>query len=387
MFAVGTVYALSTLQVELPRILPLQVSQPLSLAPFAAACLGLAIGTRMSAPLITSWGSHATVATGTALWGASLVGTGCSLQQQQQQQQQLTAFHGMLASMVLGGVGVGVTYLAVIVMVGLGLPQQPLARSVIGPLGFSSGSAVCVVLRSSLRFQSYSAQQLGHLVVLGGRASVGIALATLAVLPNNAPPAQTTQTAPRRGSSEPRLSILLFCNAFPGMAAFAALLPAAALYGSEGNQHDAGAALAGCMTALTLGGLVAPSLSQRFGPKPVFTALFGIRGLVLLALSRSSSSSPSTALIALVVVLFAHGAGFSIMPILLKSRYPDPVRFYTAYARVLPAWGAAGIAAVAFNASFLSFAGSIEPCCLYLGILAVSVSVTLSMLPRSALGL
>ncbi|CAK7216467.1 hypothetical protein SBRCBS47491_002835 [Sporothrix bragantina] len=378
MFAVGTVYALSTLQVELPRLLPLQVSQSLSLVPFAAACLGLSIGTRMSASLITNWGSHATMATGTVLWGAALVGTGYSLQQQQQ----LAAFQGILTSLVLGGVGVGFTYLAVIVTVGLGLPQQPLARSIIGPLGFSSGSAACVVLSSYFRFQSHSVLQLGQLLVLGGGASVVIALATLVVLPNNAlikpVPAQTTL----RDSSETLFSILLFCNAFPGMAAFVTLLPAAAPYGSGENNL---CALAGCMISLALGGLLAPSLSQRFGAKPTFTALFGMRGLFLTTLSRSSSS-PSTALVALLVVLFAHGAGFSILPILLKSKYPDPIQFYTVYARILPAWGAAGIAAVAFNSFFLSFTGNIEPGYLYLGILAISISATLSMLPPNALG-
>lgn len=128
MFSVGTVFAPSTVQFELPRLLP-DISSAQSLVPFAAACLGLSTGTRGSASPITGLGSHAGTAFGTALWVAALTGTGYVLQLGP------ISVHAclldILATLTLGSIGVRLTYLAVIVMVGQGPgpgPVGPTAR-------------------------------------------------------------------------------------------------------------------------------------------------------------------------------------------------------------------------------------------------------------------
>ena len=174
-------------------------------------------------------------------------------------------------------------------------------------------------------------------------------------------------------------SVLLFFNAFPGMAVFAALLPAAASY-RDSNHY----VLSCSMVALALGGVLASSIHAVLGARRTFAAIFGLRGILLTVLSRSSRDhTPSMALSALLAVLFGHGVGFSVLPILIKSEHPGMIPFYTAYARILPAWGAAGIAGATYQSVWLSTTGSMDGGWLYVGILAASASAVTLILPLS----
>ncbi|KAM5344964.1 hypothetical protein ACJ41O_010826 [Fusarium nematophilum] len=321
MLSVGSVYALSTLQTELPRLL--QVSHQLSFAPFLMASLGLALGVRTCASLLSWNGAHAVVAQGTVSWGLSVACSGYSLSR--------LSFSAVLASLFFGGVGVGWTYLGVVVMVGQSFPTQPLARSAIGPLGFSSGTAACVGLGYLYDVSSCDAGELGYAVVAGGSASVAIGAATMLLLPKEkvgVPPASLAQKD-SVSSETGFLSMLLFFNALPGMVAFSALQPLASAYATPGSSSLYYVPWA--MAALALGGLTAPTLESRLGTRSTFVSLFVVRGFLLVL--SAQMSNPTLALGTLLVILFGHGAGFSIIPGLVKAGLSKGTQFPDAYGR------------------------------------------------------
>ena len=372
MSSIGTVYALSLLQYELTRLLG--VSHRWSFAPFGVACAGLSIGVSICASLIAKSGARAIAARGTSLWGLAVIGTGYFLAR--------LNFEGILACLFFGGIGVGWTYLAVVIMIGQGFPNQPLAGA-IGPLGFSSSTAACIALSSFFEFGSLSAEKLGQNLSLGGILFLTIGAATMMLLPRDEEkntPSALSETTP--GNSIKRFfSILLFFNALPGMMAFAALLPITSYYRQGLAQSDPLQVLPYGMMALTFGGLLAPTLSSQLGARMAFVILFCLRGIVLILFSLSSET-PAVAMIALVTVLFAHGTGFSILPGLIKAQQQaDPGQFPSCYGQVLTAWGEAGIVAILINAALISSSGEATVASLVIGLLALTFSASLYFVP------
>ncbi|KAI5457636.1 hypothetical protein BGZ63DRAFT_427673 [Mariannaea sp. PMI_226] len=372
MFCVGTVYALSTLQIELPRLLG--ISQSMSFAPFASACFGLSVGVGICASLVTKHGALRTTAAGTAIWGTAMLGTGYLLAR--------SNFYGMLACFALGGIGVGLTYLAVVVMVGQGFPTQPLARSAIGPLGFSSGTAACIVIYNFYQFNVLGAAELGKMLSSGGVGILSAGLITAASLPSDAHRSKNFCTAPKSSDnyySQTFFSTLLFFNALPGMTVFTVLLPMASNFGSNfgaqvmNDEHFH--ILPYGMVALGLGGFLAPPISSVLGAKPTFTLLFCVRGLMLVAFSLYPK--PAMAMICLTTVLFAHGTGFSVLPGLVKARQAKPVHFTHSYGQVLISWGLSGIVSTAINTVMGSSLEGMRTVSLLLGAAALAFSITL----------
>ncbi|KAF5011446.1 hypothetical protein FDECE_2435 [Fusarium decemcellulare] len=361
MFSVGTVYALSALQAELPRLL--DISNPLSSVPFASACLGLSVGVAICASLMASIGARATAAAGTSLWGSAVVGTGIFLAQ--------TSFAGLLACLAAGGIGVGLTYLAVVVLVGQAFPPQSRLRSTIGPLGFSSGSAACFALSSFFELESLDAERFGQLLQRGGSAFIFVGMATQIMLPYDV----ETRKADNSQNSQPKPStigfedVLLFFNALPGMVVFSTLCRTASYHG----QEVAGRGLPYCMVALALGGYMAPVLAAR--PRTTFLTLFYVRGITLLAFSKSPGLL--TVMITLSLVLFGHGAGFGILPGLIKAKEPEPAKFRARYGRTLVAWGTAGVVSVLITGTLVSPSGDGVSASFVAGLIALSFAVYL----------
>ncbi|KAF5511403.1 hypothetical protein CGCS363_v003098 [Colletotrichum siamense] len=366
MFSIGTAYALSIVQFELPRLL--KVSHEWSFAPFGAVSAGLAIGVATAASSISKNGARSAAARGTALWGLAVLSTGHFLAS--------SNFVGLLAGLFLGGIGVGWTYLAVIIMVGQAFPNHPLARSAIGPLGFSSGAAASFALSSILRFNMRGAEDIGGFLKIGGVTFMAVGVATQLLLPSdtiNGQP-QTTSTPLEKkpeGFVKGTFWILLFFNALPGMVAFSTLLPGVSHYRST-DQDSSGNCLPYTMAALASGGLLATPLNSILGTKRTFIVFFSTRAMLLVALWQTSSQA--LALLTLCAILFAHGAGFSILPGLIKSRLGEPANFPREYGRVLTAWGAAGAVASGLNATVKSSSGHLETLSLVMGtILLVAV--------------
>ncbi|KAF3799655.1 hypothetical protein GCG54_00002359 [Colletotrichum gloeosporioides] len=315
MFSIGTAYALSIVQFELPRLL--KVPREMSFAPFGAISAGLAIGVATAASSTTKSGARSTAA------------------------------RGLIAGLFLGGIGVGWTYLAVIIMVGQAFPNHPLARSVIGPLGFSSGAAASFAFSSFLNFNTRGAEDIGGFLKIGGVTFIAVGAATQLLLPSdttNGQPQTTFTTLEKKPENflKGTFWILLFFNALPGMVAFSTLLPGVSHYRST-DQDSPGNYLPYTMAALAGGGLLATPLNSFLGTKRTFVVLFSIRAMLLVALWHTSNQA--LALVTLCAILFAHGAGFSTLPGLIKSRLAEPANFPREYGRVFTAWGAAGVVA------------------------------------------
>ncbi|CAG9989215.1 unnamed protein product [Clonostachys byssicola] len=369
MFCVGGAYALSTIQSEIPRLL--DMPQQSSFAPFATFCFGLSFGLGTCAFLLSTLGARATAASGTAIWGVALTCTGHALA--------MSNFVGILIAVALGGIGVGYTYLSVIVLVGQGFPHRPLARSAIGPLGFSTGAGACIASYSYFSFSSIDQQSLGNLVRLSGYISISVALCTMIALPNDLtqvtePPDSEQKVAiPRRA-----FRTLLFFNALPGMTAFAGILPLAKLYSEPGNQYTA-LVLPLVMVALALGGLLTQSLQGWLGARASFSVLFTLRGTMLLRLAHYPSGLQAT--ITLISILFAHGMGFGILPGLIKRHHSQPAAFARSYGSVLVAWGVAGVAGALLCASSISSKENLTTVCNIMGVIALVCGGTIQLLP------
>lgn len=370
MFSVGTIYALSTLQVELPRLLG--VAHCWSLAPFAAACLSLSIGVGSCASLMDRIGTCSTASTGTALWGFAVSATGYFLAR--------SNFQGILACLCVGGIGVGWAYLAVVIMMGQGFPNQPLARGAIGPLGFSSGVVTCIALSSFLRFSSLDAGQFGQTLISGGNLIITVAAAAAALFASHADTAKLS--SPQKASASSTGSffyILLFFNALPGMMVFSALLPIASYCKQEGARTDPLRILPYSMVSLVVGGLLAAPLNSAIGTRPTLVILFCLRGLALVAFSRSSG--PVMAVITLLTIIFSHGVGFSILPGSIKVHQPNLAQFPHSYGRILIAWGAAGVVGILVDAILIPSPGDATVVSLFVGLVMLSFGTVLHLLP------
>lgn len=367
-FCIGSVYALSALQAQLPRLFG--ISDAYSFAPFGVACLGLSIGVMSSASMIVQSGAHVTVARGTTLWGIAVMSAGLSLNN--------LRFGLMLICFLFGGLGIGWTYLAVVVLIGQGLPRHALAQSSIGPLGFSTATATCFLLSSAFGVNAADAKTLGRMLVLLGLTFAALGRSTQLLLSDF--PKNSVVGSPKTllRDSDPFFSILLFFNTLPGMTVFTGLRPLASYY-TNGTDYDTMSILSYCMLALALGGALAPSVCAYLGARLTFVGILCLRGAILILLSRFENLTVATC--SLLAILFAHGAGFSILPRLVKAQSNHKQLFYFNYGRVLIAWGMSGIVGCIFNSVILSPIGAVPTGGLILGLLTLSCGITLHFVP------
>ncbi|KAI0454455.1 hypothetical protein F5B21DRAFT_238194 [Xylaria acuta] len=370
-YSVGTVYALSTLQSEIPRLL--EVSPPWSYTLFAAASLGLSIGVSMCASCIAAYGEYHVAIGGTALWGIAVASVGYFLAT-------LPSLLGVLGSLLIGGIGVGLTYLATVVLVARAFPNQPLARSAIGPLGFSSGTGSWLAVWSHLRIGTGDARQVQNVLWLGGVIFICVAATAYALAPS-----QRTRSSPpvpvRDSKKTPArrfFFILLFFNALPGMTAFGALLPITSFY-TQTATGDALSILPYLMVVLALGGFFASTASSRLGARFTFVVLFCARGLLLVTTSLFPNLPAAT--VTLLATFFAHGAGFSLIPGLVEAQQTNSTVFSHEYGEVLTAWGVAGIVGNTINAVFVPSSGDAATVSFLLGLISLAFGIMLYFNP------
>ncbi len=367
MFCIGTVYALSTLQAQLPRLF--EIPEAWSFAPCGVACLGISIGVLTSASMIIQSGPHVSVARGTTLWGIAVIGAGLSLKS--------LKFGLMLSCFLVGGLGIGWTYLSVVALIGQGLPRHTLARSAVGPLGFSTAAATCFLLSSVFGVDAVDAETLGGMLVLLGVTFAAVGASTQLSLSDFPESAVGSPSKSLSRDSGPFFSILLFFNALPGMTVFTGLLPFVFHY-TNGTGYDTWI-LSYCMIALAFGGVLAPSMSAYLGARLTFVSIFCFRGMLLILLSQFEGSS--LAICAMLAVLFAHGAGFSILPQLIKTQTSNQRHFYLKYSRVLVSWGISGIVGCIMNSIILSPDNTVPTGALVVGMLTLSFGAILHFVP------
>ncbi|KAJ5431293.1 Major facilitator superfamily domain general substrate transporter [Penicillium cf. griseofulvum] len=369
MFCIGTVYALSTLQAQLPRLFG--ISNAWSVTPFGAACLGLSIGVLTSASMIIQSGAHVTAARGTALWGIAVISAGISLSS--------LKLGLMITCFLFGGLGIGWTYLAVVALISQGLPRHALARSAIGPLGFSTAAAMCFLLSSVFGVDAADAETLGRMLVFLGVTFAAVGAFTqlsLSIFYKH-----SALGSPQNSFSKysgPFFSTLLFFNALPGMTLFSGLLPLVSHY-TSGTDHDKMWIISCCMIALAFGGVLAPSICTYFGARVTLVSILFLRGVLLILLSQFERSTQ--AIYTMLAILFAHGTGFSILPGLIKTQNSNQQLFYFKYGRVLVSWGIAGIVGTTVNSIILSQVSSISTGALLIGLLTLSFGIIMYFMP------
>lgn len=354
---VGTIYAASALQAHLPRLL--NIHESASFAPFGLACLGLAIGVVLCTPLLYRSKAYHVAAQGTLLYGTGITLAGYSLSHLSQP--------ALLIGFFLAGIGVGITYLAVVILLGELFPHKALARSAIGPLGFSSGAAICFGLENYLDFQSLEASDLGSYIVLGGIFCLAVGILTLILV--NGTGASHFEGSRPKGSVPMQgfFSVLLFFNALPGMTLFSGLYPILLSHVDQERMRY----LPYGMVALGLGGVLSPTLNRILGARGTFALLLVLRGLLIIATARYHTAWALGG--AFVTILFSHGTGFSIIPGLVKAKSESPQAFARNYGKILVSWGVSGVAGCILNALFLSFRGEET----WLGICLGSVMLSL----------
>lgn len=354
MFSVGTTYALSIVQAQLHRLL--DIPRVWSYAPFAFATIGLSIGVATCTSLTERTSARTVTAAGTILWGLTVSLAGHFLA--------AASFEGIIVSFMVGGIGVGWTYLAVVVWVGESLPAQSLARSAIGPLGFSSGAAACTIASHFIQVSSLNKVQLGTSLKCTGAGFITVGVSTLILVPGNGN--ITTQASRSPAKPPPSFTpaffqLLLLLNSLPGMTVFAALLPIVSTHAAFAAEF----VLPCCLVALAFGGLLSPTLSARFSPRTLFTSLFCLRGMLLTIFYQSRH--PVMFLGTLATVFFAHGVGFSALPGIIKGQLGPDAAFSHHYGLVLTTWGVAGVLGSLLNA-FLASSGDFTPVSLVLGL-------------------
>lgn len=346
MVGVGSMYGMSAVQVELPRLLGLTPAW--SLAPFAAASLGLALGSGIGGQALARMGARAAAMTGAVIWGLGSSAAGFALIQ--------ASLAGTLAGFAAGGIGVGIAYLTIVATVGPSFPDRPLIGSAIGPLGFASGTCLFFLIAIGTALDRQDNGDAGNVLIMTG---LGITL--LALIAGWGMPARSAgRTSPGEAelpSVAPArrfLSLLLFANALPGMLLFAAVVPVMSSFYGTSDRSAAELLIAAITVALFLGGLFAPGLRARLGARKAIIVLLLGRALLLMTLPFVPGVGAGIVLIA--AVLFGHGAGFSLLPGLMKAQ-DVPSRFAANYGRVLIAWGLAGVAGVGLAGLSVSVTG------------------------------
>lgn len=98
-------------------------------------------------------------------------------------------------------------------------------------------------------------------------------------------------------------------------------------------------------------------------------ALLILRGVLLLAVAATAAPG-AVVLATIIVILFGHGAGFSLLPPLMRAQ-GAPENFTHNYGQVLIAWGLSGVTA-AFTVWISRFtAHSDSPALAVAGIIAL----------------
>ncbi|WP_144757262.1 OFA family MFS transporter [Curtobacterium pusillum] len=371
MFGVGTMYGLSGLQTALTATHT--VNAAAALLPFGAASAGLAVGSGISGPVLGRLGARGTAMLGALIWAAALIAAGGAFQ--------ASSLGGALGAFGAGGIGVGLTYLTLVATVGPAFPSQPLVGSAIGPLGFAFGTAALMLL-AAIAFTGTSAAAIGTALVWAGIAVAALTLATGWGLPPRstmAPSPIPTHEARTAASARRTLRLLLFGNAYPGMLFLAIVIP---LIVSSSPRVDGAAAeriIAATTVALFLGGLVAPRLRDLLGARSTFTLLLTVRGIAVFALLFVPTLP--AAIIVTALILFGHGAGFSILPGLMRTQ-DDPSRFARNYASVLISWGVAGAVGSVIAALSVAVTGGFTAALVSAGAVALFSAAALTMARR-----
>lgn len=378
MAVVGSMYGMSALQFLSSH--PDGLDAPVSAAGFGVVCLGLAMGTPLAGRLLRSYAPRTIASVGAVVWSVAVVVSGLLIGS--------GGWTLALVPLAIGGMGVGLTYLAVVDCMGPQFPHRPLVGAAIGPAGFTTGTAAVYLLTSLFLEPASDDRQVGTAIVVMGVAGVALSLAGLWLPSKPDGRSHVVEPVSWRGQ-QVRMSILLAVNAMPGMLLLNVAFPLVSTWSSLSFTQTA-MVLTATLPTLFFGGLVSPWLSRRLSSRGTFVALLSVRAVALVI---AALVHDLTVLIPLLVfVLIGHGSGFALLPGIVRSMNPAP-HFASYYGTVLTAWGISGaiaalIAVISWTPASGPVAGLLAVGCLLLVTAAVlargGVRRPLVQLPRQS---
>jgi OFA family oxalate/formate antiporter-like MFS transporter len=298
---------------------------------FAGLALGIGIGVGLSGFIIRVIGHRRTIFLGMILWGASLLAAasisfGDSVPL-------LWTTYG-----IPGGIGVGIAYLALVLIFREVFKDRPLLGGAIGPLGFTSGTIIFAIAQwSDFGLHANTIVQIAL-----GITSIVLGITVSFPFLDPPKPECSSELAPSLHSGRFwRLWAILAINVAPGMAAVA--VGAIWLTNASGiSPRSAVLRFALATPALSVGQLFWGYVASRFGDRVSFMAMFAVRFLAFLFAIWMPSHLEVWAI--LVLVLSCHGGGFGLIPkIVRRSLSGNDSRVL---GLILTAWGIGGFLGV-----------------------------------------
>jgi OFA family oxalate/formate antiporter-like MFS transporter len=326
---------------------------------FAGLVLGIGIGVGLSGFTIRVIGYRRTILLGMILWGASLlaaasIGFGGSIPL-------LWTTYGLP-----GGIGVGMAYLALVLIFREAFKDRPLLGGAIGPLGFTSGTIIFAIAQWS-GFGTH-ANTIVHIAL--GITSIALGFTVTFLNLDPLKPECSSELVPSlRSGRFWRLWAILAINVAPGMATVA--VGAIWLTNASGiSPRSAVLRFASATPALTAGQLFWGYVASRFGDRVSFMAMFAIRFLAFLFAIWMPSHLDVWAIF--VLVLSCHGGGFGLIPRIVRRILSG--NDSRVLGLILTAWGIGGFLGV------LLILPHTENSSIYSGINALTVLMLLGFL-------
>jgi hypothetical protein len=302
---------------------------------FMAMVLGIGVGVAVATVPQQKIGYPRTAALGLAIWGAILL-----LLAQSGLDGGLS--RSLLALCLLGGIGVGIAYLALLsIFRELMASRTTVLSGAIGPFGFATGALIaCAALFARPAYDGLVLAYRGF-----GVLSIVCAVLILILFPTRSwsfPRKEPESIGwPARQSASRRLWLILFLNVAPGMALVSVAVPWFIARGA--SPHEVISLMCTALVALPAGQVLWAVYAKRAGERRAFLGMFLLRAVVFaLAATRPTLTG---AWVVLAIALACHGGGFGLVPkIVANTTLGDHP---AALGYILSAWGLGGVAGIA----------------------------------------
>ena len=263
---------------------------------------------------------------------------------------------------LIGGVGLGLGYIAPVVTLMAWFPERPGFAAGLAIMGFGGGAVIASPLSVGLMalFATPTSVGVGETFVTLGVLYGTVILAGSALIRQPPPAPEPTQPAAPQGASRPDLTgdlsaagamrtpqfYLLWAMLCLNVTAGIGVISQAAAMIREMFPDVVTVALAASfVSVLSLANMAGrlgwATLSDLVGCKTVFTIFF-VLGAALYSAVPSLGLGVWGAMLCFVVIISMYGGGFSTMPPLVKSVF-GAGHFAAIYGRILTAWSVAGV--------------------------------------------
>jgi OFA family oxalate/formate antiporter-like MFS transporter len=276
---------------------------------------------------------------------------------------------------LIAGTGVGLGYIAPVVVLPGWFPDRPGLAYGIAVCGFGAGPVIGVpgatylISSTGGPLQTFGILGLTYVVLVGGAAFFMTNSPEDHEPDRRTPPGQVSDRATEQRSWDFRgalrtwqwyaMWIMLLLNATAGLAIISDAKAMAAEVGG------ASAILASTFVVIVAladvaGRLFWPTLSDRIGPSGVFLMMFLLQSAALLLLPLLGAGRFVVFAFFSSIVLTCYGGGYGVMPALVDAFY-GPRDVGAIYGGIIPASGVAGFGAPLLLAGLVDTTGSYSP--------------------------